>query len=114
MDLLTAYIFNNYQKLLTPDERAAHKAIIGAAKVEAVEGPKAKEIMRKFWGSDDPKVKALMADGMEAFMERTSARIMSEHSSEVFLNYCSRCGTLAKTPRAKQCAKCFLSWHDEE
>ena len=108
------YIFRHYQTLLTPDERSAHKTLIGRLKIAAVESDGLKEAMQKFWGSNDPNVTALLADGPEAFMKRTSDRILSEHPGEVFLNYCSRCGALAKTPRAKQCPKCFLSWHEDD
>lgn len=62
--------------------------------------------------STDPKVMALLADGIEAFGARLSDRVL-EHCDDVFLNYCPRCGALTKTPTAKQCPKCFFSWHDD-
>jgi hypothetical protein len=113
MDDLTQYIFDYYYNLLTAEEKAAYKSVLGALKIESAESPKMKEMARRFWVSADPKVQALLADGSEAFMERARDRVLREHADEVFLNHCPRCGAMAKTPRAKQCPKCFLSWHGD-
>ena len=112
MDELTHYIINYYPHLMTMEEKAAQKSMIGQAKVQHVETPRGKKVIGDFWVSKDPRVLELLADGPEAFMARVRDRIMREHRDEVFLNHCPRCGALAKTPRAKQCPKCFFSWHE--
>jgi hypothetical protein len=43
-----------------------------------------------------------------AFYQRASDRIMQDH--EVFLNRRPYCNSLARTPTAKQCGKCFKRW----
>lgn len=113
MDELASYIFNHYHHLLTPEERAAHRTILGERKSEHADSQAMKDALRKSLVSADPKVLALLRDGRESFRERTRNRVMREHAGEVFLNLCPRCGVLAKTPTAKQCPKCFFSWHED-
>jgi hypothetical protein len=51
-----------------------------------------RKMLRRGWVSSDPSVKALLADGEEAFMERVRDRVLREHSGEVFLNHCRAAG----------------------
>ena len=44
------------------------------------------------------------------FFRETSERILAQHRDEVFLNQCPKCGTLARTPRAKYCLECLFRW----
>jgi ribosomal protein L40E len=112
MDELTKYIVTCYPNLMTFKEKAANKAFLAEEKAENLEPGNMQRMLRKSWGSSDPDVLSLMANGREEFLRAVRDRIMDEHSDEVFLNYCPKCGALAKTPRAKQCPKCFFSWHD--
>ena len=112
MDELAIYIINYYPHLMTEEEHAARKSMIGQQKVQNAESLGTKNVVTAFWISKDPRVLELLADGPEAFMARVRDRIMHEHRDEVFLHHCPRCGALAKTPRAKQCPKCFFSWHE--
>jgi hypothetical protein len=61
--------------------------------------------------SSDREVLEMARDGYEAFAERTAKRILTEHSDEIYLNHCPRCGALAQTPKARQCRFCFHDWH---
>ena len=38
-----------------------------------------------------------------------ASKILETHRDKVFLNYCPKCGQLARTPKAKQC-RCGHSW----
>ena len=111
MDELAVYIIGYYHHLMTADEKAAHQSILGEAKIEKADDPEMKEMLRNGWVSTDPNVRALLANGREAFFAGVRDRVLREHQNEVFLNHCPRCGALAKTPTAKQCRKCFFSWH---
>ena len=113
MDELTTYIFDYYYNLLTLEEKAAYKSILGERKIENAESPAMKKMLRRGWVSSAPEVQALLSDGEEMFMERVRDRVLREHRGELFLNHCPRCGALARTPRAKQCPTCFFSWHDD-
>jgi hypothetical protein len=111
-DHLASYIINYYSHLLTPEERAAQHNVLCTWKMEHATSP---EIKRE-WAArvtTDPNVVALLADGIAAFHERLCERVLRERLDELFLNCCPRCGALTKTPTAKQCSKCYLSWHDD-
>jgi hypothetical protein len=84
---LAHYVVSHYFSLLTPNE---HSKLI----------------------SDDPEVRSLASEGMEAFEQLTATRILQEHRSEIFLNYCPECGGLARTPKSRQCPVCLYDWHD--
>jgi hypothetical protein len=62
--------------------------------------------------SHDPQVLQLASDGFKAFFKRTSERILTEDRRKVLLNYCCLCGTLARTPKARQCGSCGNDWHN--
>ncbi len=61
--------------------------------------------------SYDPKVLELLKDGYDQFIENTAKRILEEERDKVFLNNCSKCGKLVRTPNAKQCRHCGHDWH---
>jgi hypothetical protein len=113
MDDLAYYIVTYYSHLMTAEERAAHKSLLGVIKVRNAESSTMKETLSNLWISNDPKVLHLLTDGPDEFMARVRDRVMRDYPDEVFLNHCPRCAALAKTPTAKQCHKCFFSWHDE-
>ncbi|MNG82400.1 NLI interacting factor-like phosphatase [compost metagenome] len=45
----------------------------------------------------DENALSLLNNGLEKFNEGTSARIIRDHVSEIFFNYCPNCGKLART-----------------
>lgn len=63
--------------------------------------------------TNDPEVLKLLSEGYDQFKINTAVRILRDHSQEIFLNKCRRCGALARTPVAKQCKVCGFSWHNE-
>ena len=111
MDELSRYIFNYFPQLMTVREKAAHRAMHAEMKAQNVEGTRMSHLLREKWGTSDPEVLALLADGPETFMHSVSDRILREHPNQVYFNRCPKCEALAKTPTAKQCPKCFYSWH---
>jgi hypothetical protein len=113
MDDVARYIVNHYQNLMTLEEKAAYKSVLGELKVANADNVAMKNALRERWVSDNPDVRTLLANGSDAFMANVRDRILREHTNDVFLNHCPRCGALAKTPTARQCPKCFFSWHDD-
>lgn len=111
MDELTKYIVTYYPNLMTLKEKAAYKTSFVEEKAENLEPGNLQRTLRERWGSNDPEVLALLKNGREEFLNQVRARILLEHADEVFLNYCPKCGALTNTPKAKQCPKCFFSWH---
>jgi hypothetical protein len=110
----TWHIFQNQQELMTSVEQdtlrylAARSYADGSTtKRERDKGHnRAKRMLR-------PDVEASLKEGEEAFLVAVRDRILQEHGDGI-LNLCPRCGTLARTAKAKQCHKCFYSWHDQQ
>jgi hypothetical protein len=46
----------------------------------------------------------------KSFFDQTCERVLKQHAQDIFLNQCPYCSTLARTPTAKQCGKCFKRW----
>ena len=68
----------------------------------------------EFYNVEDSKVIHVVNDRINEFLDRVGRRILAEHSDQVFMNRCPRCGTLARTSTAKQCHTCFFDWHDSQ
>lgn len=112
MDDLKKYIFDYYPGLMTPKEAATYKAMHAEMKAQSCENPKQAEMLRRHWGSSDPEVVALASKGMDKFIDDVVERMLREQSGQIYFNRCPKCQALARTPTAKQCPKCFYSWHE--
>lgn len=113
MDDITKYIVNNYWGLLTSEEKTAYKLILGEQKGQEIFSPELQKRFRAAWDSKNPNVLSLLDDGPEEFFRSIRDRILREYSEMIILNLCPKCNSLARTPKAKQCSKCFHSWHAE-
>jgi hypothetical protein len=114
MDELVPYIIKNYSHLMTLYEHLAYGSIqiggkIENASSEAINASRVDALIAK-----DLRVKGLLKNGPEAFLQSLCDRILREHAEQVVVNRCPKCGGLARTPEAKQCPKCFHSWRDHE
>lgn len=110
-DPVTAYIFQNYLPLLTEAERLAYRSIIADIKADG-SSPAMAAMLRKHWGTTDPAALHLLKDGLETFYRSVRDRIVSECSSAVHFNRCSKCGELARTPTACLCPACNHTWYE--
>ena len=104
---LTWYVLRYYGCLMTEPEWLAYLAFLAEARERSGLPPELLTELR----TTDPEALALMHDGVEPFRQRVRDRILREHEDRVVLNYCPRCGQLARTPRARQCQWCFHDWH---
>lgn len=114
MDALTRYVFYYFGRFQTPQEAAAYKSFIAEEKARSFDSAKIQKILRQDWVSTDTEVLKILEDGSEQFLINVRDRILREHSESVFLNLCPKCGSLARTPQAKQCQQCFFSWHEQQ
>lgn len=105
-----AYIRNYFSNLMTTDEMLALKYQMYTYKTED-DAKMRKILIDKGWISTDPKIKELLKEGYQEFEINVAKRIMKETPEKVFLNYCSKCNKLARTPFAKQCRHCGNDWH---
>lgn len=105
------HIFQNYQSLMTEWERQTLLYLSLRSYADActnkrkyIKGHnKAKKLLR-------PEIEELLQRGGEAFLVSVRDRVLQEHGDRI-LNLCPRCGALARTAQAKQCHRCFFSWH---
>jgi hypothetical protein len=118
------YVFTFYRHLMSERERLAYSHLVGTMKLshgrsdakaqeEARAGKRPPYGLASQWLSDDSEVLRLARDGYEAFVESTGERIFRDHRDQIVLNYCPKCGQLARTPKARQCWACRHDWHDE-
>jgi hypothetical protein len=103
-----AYIFNHYDRFMTPVEREAWFKMGIAEKVPGPDGPITRTLASM---ADDSAVVALAAKGRDWFRRDVAQRIVEQHREEIAFNYCPKCGGLCRTPKAQQCPHCKHHWH---
>jgi hypothetical protein len=111
---LIEYIFKNHYSLLTFQEKVAHKTLIGEMKIENEDSEMKKQMLRKIFCSSETEVLEILNTGAKEYKKKVCNRVMAEHSNTIKLNLCPKCVALARTSTAKQCPKCFYSWHNEK
>lgn len=110
---LIEYIFKNHYDLLTFQENAARKMLIGERKIENANSEKMKQMLRKTFCCSEMEVLEMLKMGIKEYEKKVCSRIMAEHVNEIKLNLCPKCSALARTSKSRQCSKCFYSWHDK-
>jgi hypothetical protein len=114
---LDRYVCANYADLMTEFERAGLKAlhIEKKAALHAQEGLEEQASLerRRYIDMNKPGVSEALKMGDSAFMRRIRKRILVEHSDQIDLNRCPKCGRILRTPRAKLCPWCYHNWRDE-
>ncbi len=117
MDLETAtYISNYYHQFFNENENIAHRHLNSLFKLngEPENSPRYKVYKRKGWITTNKEALELLKNGETAFFIDTANRIIKKHRNEIFLNHCSNCQKLARTPKARQCRYCGNKWFDTE
>jgi hypothetical protein len=102
-----AYIFNHYERFMTPVEREAWMGM-GLFGVGGSFGPTGRSLAST---SDQPAVRELAGKGRVVFRRDVAERIVCEHREEIQFNYCPKCRGLCRTPKAQQCTHCKHHWH---
>ncbi|MEK7724759.1 MAG: hypothetical protein AAB336_10450 [Acidobacteriota bacterium] len=110
MDEIAYYIFNYCSDLLTKEEIQAHKNLLVQFKIDSTDNEIQKDMMRRRWQSNDENVLKLLENGSEEFYKIAVERVFREKPNKEFLNFCPKCNALTRTPKAKQCPKCYFSW----
>lgn len=109
---LAKYLYDYCSDLLTGEEKAAYKNTLVLKKTENDDSPAKKKMLREAWFSSDEKVLSLLKNGEESFFRNLENRVLRDNPHKKFLNLCPKCGYLTVTPEAKQCRKCYFSWHE--
>jgi rubrerythrin len=110
---LARYLFDYLSDLLTDEEKTAYKNTLVQKKIDDADSEPMKRMLRKHWLSSDERVLELLKDGEEAFFRKLEERVLRDNPDKDFMNLCPKCGYLTITPKAKQCRKCYHSWHVE-
>lgn len=116
MDIETArYITTFYPQFFTDEERVAQRHLHSTIKLQDLGSEKFSFFERIYkkvnWLTDWAPVLDLIKDGEETFIINTAKRIIVDNPYDIFLNLCSKCNMLARTPYAKQCRHCGYGWH---
>lgn len=112
MSKLEIYIFFYCRDLLTQCEALAQENLSIQQKIDSTDNEIQKEMMRRRWLSTDENVLKLLEKGEKYFYKETVERVFRDNPNKEFLNLCPKCNSLARTPKAKQCPKCYFSWHE--
>jgi len=110
------YLLGHYRHLLTRHDlfvvkyRSLTIKLLGARQ-QGKRGEHIEQLLereRKHW----PEAAAtIQATGFRSLIQDIAQRLLDEHGDEIFLNLCSKCGGLCRTPKAKQCLRCGHDWH---
>ncbi len=112
--VLTKYVCNHYQHLMTDFERKMMKVISTRIKAEGATQSDVNRMTLRKWGAiDDIEVNELLANGYEAYQRQVRDRILKDYTEEVFINRCPQCNRIVRTPEAKLCLWCGHSWFEK-
>ena len=114
--VLTRYVCNHYKHLLTDFERKTINAMSARMKAELTapyDHDMAQIIDEKWALLNDPTVNDALANSYEAYRRQVRDRILNDYKDQVFINRCSQCNCIVRTPEAKLCLWCGHSWFDQ-
>lgn len=100
---LNRYVWNHYSSLMTEFERRVGLAIIGRWKAAHAGTPPTHPLWARWGATGDPAVESALAEGPEAYRRQVRVRVLAESCDVVFVNRCSACGRVVRTPNARQC-----------
>jgi hypothetical protein len=110
--VLTDYVWNHYQDLMTVAERAAGRAAAFNEKADGYDPSSVSTRLRSMVAAlkSDPVVAPLLELPPSQFRRAVRDRLMAEHADSINLNRCPRCARIPRSPRAQQCPWCHHSW----
>jgi hypothetical protein len=110
---LEKYLYWEASEFLTETEQIACEILVIQGMIRSNSSQLIQERLRRQFQErfqeQSEAVWALLADGQEAFYQRTLARVFAEHG-ESWMNLCPHCKALCRTRRSKQCPRCFARW----
>jgi hypothetical protein len=109
------YAWEYGRELLTSFELEARRAFEWQTMYEAAEkGDGLSTMLRMKARLDDPELADVWRKGKDAFKKRVARSILSGERGPFYVNRCSRCERIVRTPRAQQCPWCYHRWHDSK
>jgi hypothetical protein len=118
-DALSWYIYRHFAYLLTDEELAAERVLIGRVKQLAYSDPSGTKVLEVF---RIPEVQAKYPElmrrinehGPASVMRAAAERVLRDNPGKQILHTCAKCGELCLTPRAQQCFACGFDWHPKQ
>ena len=111
--ILTRYVWDHYQHLMTDFERSVGMACLIRMKTDAYRNPDpladAIEWLQRNQLDSDAARAAI--ENPHQFRDDVRDRVLDECKVELFVNRCSECGKVVSTPKARQCLRCGHDWH---
>jgi hypothetical protein len=111
--ILGDYVCTYYGNFMTEFEVKVYMSLFVESKAKQLEpkSPLRKKMEQAWSAKNTPGVAAAMSSGMTAFQVEVAKRILRDHGRDVFINRCSKCARIVRTPRACQCFWCGHDWH---
>ena len=118
-DALTWYIYRHFAHLLTDEELAAERVLVGRVNQLAYSDPSETRLLKLFRIPEaQAKYPALMRrineHGPASVMRAAAERVLRDNPDKKILHTCAKCGELCLTPRAQQCFACGFDWHPKQ
>lgn len=114
MDIeLIYYIVSYCRDWMLPEEKRAltRVGLTDSGELTMIQVAAAEKKIELMYGFSDEKTNELVALGEVALKKKIAERIYNDHKTEA-INLCPKCGSLARTPYAKQCRQCGHDWHE--
>lgn len=110
------YIYRHFSHLLTNEELAADRALLGRFKQMYSSDPNGNAALKLFRVPEiQAKYPNLMQrideQGFGAVMRAAADRVLRDNPEKKILHICEKCGQLCRTPQAQQCFACGFDWH---
>ncbi len=113
IDQLTRYVWKHFNQFCTEDEALGYRVAFFEMKAQrSKDKDMAKRLREKARESKDPAILAMLADGYDAFQQRTCERIMRDHGDQIFVNRCPKCNCIVESPIACLCKWCGHKWFE--
>lgn len=81
--VLTDYIWHNYQHLMEGAEKLAFKVVLGEQKAASSSSTAMKEAIRQHGGSSEPEVFSLLSAGPDEFRRGVRNRLLRDYPNEI-------------------------------
>lgn len=111
--VLARYVCNHYRHLMTDFEIKVMNASFWRIKQSLTDGNMPR-MMEKYTLPTDEDINRALLEGHDMFQRKVCERILRDHNEEIFINRCSKCNCIVRTPKAKLCLWCGYSWFDKD
>ena len=111
-DLLTNYVIDHYRHLLTDQESKIVSALnLKFKSLHSSSSAFRLKLIDRRNLLPDGESQRIFELGFVGGRRAVRDSMLRRHPEEIFLNYCTHCGSLCRTPVAHMCVSCGYTWH---